>query len=82
MRSAVGIPVVHGGEDVNVDPQSDDAWARLEAIVPFGCAADRPSVRASKRSASDVYARFESAFNTLWDASVEPGDNSATQFAI
>ncbi|NTV95711.1 MAG: hypothetical protein HGA75_09880 [Thiobacillus sp.] len=57
-----------------VDPESESAWARIEVLVPFGPAAERPGLRASKEKSPEVYGRFKSAFNALWEASVEPED--------
>ncbi len=54
-----------------VEPESEKAWARIEIIVPFGPAAQRPGIRASKDKAPEVYGRFKAAFNALWDASVQ-----------
>lgn len=55
-----------------VEPDADDAWARIEVIVPFGPAAERPGIRASRKKAPEVYGRFKAAFTALWDASEVP----------
>jgi hypothetical protein len=55
-----------------VEPEEESAWARIEIIIPYGPAAERPGIRASKEKDPEVFGRFKSAFKKLWDSSVEP----------
>ena len=54
-----------------VEPEKESGWARIEVIVPYGPAAERPGIRATKERAPEVFGRFKLAFKTLWEASAE-----------
>jgi hypothetical protein len=54
------------------NPCSDNAWARIELMVPKGAVGDRPSIKLLKRDAPKAYFTLRQSFLEVWGASGPP----------
>lgn len=55
-----------GSSLIIADPTSKDAWARVEALVPFAAPSQRPSVVIRKADNSDAFVVIVKSFEQMW----------------
>lgn len=54
------------------DPMSDDAWARIELLIPGVEAGHRPSMRVSKSTHPQLFGRLIEMYEYMWKKSMKP----------
>ena len=55
-----------GSSLILANPKSANAWARVEAFIPFAAPAQRPSIVFTKTRHPESYLAVENTFNTMW----------------
>jgi hypothetical protein len=54
------------------DPQSDNAWIRVEIVIPMESSGKRPSFRLEKAENRELFQSFYDSFQKMWKASEIP----------
>ncbi len=58
-----------GNSSIIINPEKNNAWARIETFIPFIEPAARPSIKCSHKNSNDLFENLKKSYENMWELS-------------